>query len=248
MEANRFFSYKKSLRGFNVYFPVEFVSLFKSIFKTAKFNSSLKCWEVGPRGEPRIKDFLEQCQKLSGVFEELEAARLSEEEIKTIEERLENVRSCVVHKIDEINTEIKNKKSAATLCAEIENTRALLVKYEEQLDAAKKERIRANAYLQAERERVDALLSSVIDLLKLKGVVLSTFAKYHAQVGSTAHAMFDEAQAEFRLARRALRKHGLGLKALDYLSDANFNRVDRDGVKYMPHNAWYDVYEIKDED
>ncbi len=82
-----------------------------------------------------------------------------------------------------------------------------------------------------ERKKAVELLSSIVSLEAITGAA-TTMAKCHNPRFSSNRGQFAAAQKVVDAARDALRKAGLGSKALNYLSGMNFNRLDRDNLAH----------------
>jgi len=229
------------------FFPKELKNDFRASFPSAKWDPVCRCWIVTKRVRKRALSWAENAIEAAKKCAELEELELQEEELRRLKGLVEDLANRVLerrrevedlrHEILEIqNAKVKEQKLLEMLRAE-----------EEKLESLRQQRDEEQHRLEEQRRKIDEFLSKIIDLPKLKGVVLATFAKYHRLAGSTAHEMFDRAQAEFREARDKLRENGYRLAALDYLCSANFNRPDRDSVKFMPKDAWYDLRKIEDE-
>lgn len=227
----------KTSDGFSVKFPFELKDAFKEAFKTAKWDQDQRVWKVGPRSEARLKQFAEECESLATTISEKEETEMSASELEKLCKNISEIKHLI--------TVEKNKVAALDeIRGEIEQCKQVLSAVKGQLDAANATHDAKKRAVDDEKKRIDAELSKLIDIDQLKGVVLATFAKYHGSVGGTARGMFNQAQNQFGDARDTLADAGLSLEALDYLCSANFNRPDRDGVKFMPRNAWYNLEQL----
>jgi len=221
------------------YFPKRLKDEFCSTFPSAKWSGF--CWIVTTRVKKRALSWAEHAAEAAKKALELEELEMQEADL----DRLNRLAAGLQKEIENRRREIiEEKRVIEQIAAAKEKEKALremLNAENDKLSELRQQRAEEQRELDQQRREIDELLSQVIDLPKLKGVVLSTFAKYHQQVGATAHDMFKQAQAEFREAREKLREAGYRLAAIEYLCEANFNRPDRDAVKFMPRDAWYDL-------
>jgi len=232
-------SYEKVTDGFHVQFPFDLLQVFKDTFKTAKWLPNEKVWLVGPRAEPRLKEFSQLVREQVTAWEDLEAAEFSASELAQLQQRLDALNHQIQVRASQILKDTQSAESAEKLRQAIAEKRTELQGMQAQLDKAAKDRAAASASLHAEQVHLDSLLASIIPIKQLKGPTLTAFQRNHSAVGATAHRLFNEAQSEFSSAKKALAKQGLRLKALDWLVDANFNRPDRDAAGLMPETHWY---------
>jgi DNA repair exonuclease SbcCD ATPase subunit len=227
------------------YFSRELNDEFRTALPSAKWNQLDRCWTVTTRVRKRLVSWAENAVEAAKKARELEELEMQEEDLERLQRLVADLQNEIENRRREAS-EVKKtiERIEATIKKELE-VRDMLRAENEKLLALQQQKEEKMRELEEQRREIDEMLSQIIDLPRLKGVVLNTFAKYHAQVGATAHEMFDRAQAEFREAREKLRAAGYQLAAIDYLCAANFNRPDRDAVKFMPRGAWWDLSKIE---
>lgn len=224
---------------FKVNFPFEIRDAFLRAFPGAQYSKSSHCWLVRADSKDRLDAFAakyaEQCKALA-----LDAAQADLNSLAISEEVLEELRSGIYRIKHQIEDQIKAKQRAGDLQAMISESKELLAGLKQQLETAAQQAADAQEAVEREKAEIDARLAKLINLPRLKGVVLATFAKYHG----SKREMWQSAKDDFHEARDVLAAAGLKLAAIDYLCKANFNRSDRDGAKFMPRGAWYDLKPI----
>ena len=235
---------EESNGSIHCYFPKRLKDEFCSSLPRAKWNKF--AWVVTTRVRKRVLSWAEHAAEAAEKALELEELEMQEEDL----ERLNRLADSLQREIENRRREIiEEKRTIEQIAAAKEKEKALrdmLIAENDKLSDLRQRREKEQLELDQQRREIDELLSQIIDLPKLKSVVLNTFAKYHQQVGATAHDMFNQAQAEFRGAREKLREAGYRLAAIEYLCQANFNRADRDAVRFMPRDAWYDLSKLTD--
>jgi chromosome segregation ATPase len=230
------------------YFPIALKDNFREALPSAKWDKYANCWKVTTRVRTRVLSWAKAVEEAAQLAKQIEEVELQEEDYKKLEKFVEELRATLERKKNDYAKAIIETDNIKRLKEEAEQIKKLLEAEEEKILAAEEIRAQAKKALAQERAKIDGILSKIIDLDKLKGVVFATFAKYHNAVGATARSMFDRAQSEYFDAQEQLAKAGYRLAAIDYLCDANFNRPDRDGVKFMPPNAWYQLSKIEIDD
>jgi uncharacterized coiled-coil DUF342 family protein len=228
------------------YFPKHLKDEFRSALPSAKWDSYNLRWMVTTRVKKRALSWAEHAVEAAEKALKLEELEMQEEDLKRLNRIAEELQREIENRRLEI---IEEKRTIERIAAAKEKEKALrdmLIAENNKLFDIRRQREEEQRELDEQRREIDELISQIIDLPKLKGVVFNTFAKYHQQVGANAREMFDRAQAEFREAREKLREAGYRLAAIDYLCEANFNRPDRDSVKFMPRDAWYDLSKLAD--
>lgn len=239
-------TYTKAKEGYHVQFPFDLLQVFKDTFKSAKWLPNERAWLVGPRAEPRLKEFAQVVQERVTAWEELEAAEFSASELAQLQQRLDALNHQIQVRASQIQKDTMSAEAAEELRQALAQKRTELEAMQPQLHKASQDRAAASAALHAEQCRIDDMLALVIPIKQLKGTTLTAFQRNHNAVGATANRLFHEAQSEFSSAKKALAKQGLRLKALDWLADANFNRPDRDAAHLMPATHWYALDKLTD--
>ena len=230
--------------GYQVSFPFDLLSIFKETFKTAKWNKEGKFWHVGVKDERRLVEFAEESNKRLKGFLDLREAAFNATEIESLRIALDNLNQKIISCAQHAKKKNEEAGSLSEIRQQIALRRKVLEDNTEILKKAEKELEEKRIECQAEQDRLDQLIGSMVDIHQLKGETLRKFRNNHKIAGPVAHRLFDEAQAEFIAARNCLAKHGFKLRAFNWLSDANFNRSDRDAVDLMPPNFWYEIEKI----
>lgn len=222
-------------------FPFALKNGFKELFPSAKWNALSKTWEVGTRTVKRLNEWAAKVNAEAGQLalanSELEEASLTVAEFEKIQKSIDDAIR---------DTREKTQKLNDVIAARCTLSEAL-----EALKSAQAEIAAVSANLQAETdarnadvEAVNEQLSKIVNIARLKDAA-QQLDRWHKQVGRPAHDKFDELQAEFYSARKALAEAGLQCEAIDWICNANFNRRDRDGVYMMRKNAWVNVTRLK---
>lgn len=211
--------------GFKVFFPFELKDTFKKTFKTAKWNPSEKCWEVGPKSGKKLDQWIELAQPAVDDISSVDEAELSEAELIELQAQITEVRAQTA----------KVKAAVSTLAAAVDLLReaqADLKKAQAELDAAKQEQT-------AQMRLAKETLGAIIDI---NAVCLAhTTMMRCGRVGSAAREKWDNAQAVLKVAREQLKTAGFVSQGIDTLYYLNFNRADRD----KPQDVWLDdIYKI----
>ena len=208
-----------------VRFPKPMKDQFKKIFPAARWNSYGRYWQVGPRTRQRLLDW---------ATEALEAAEAIDE--KT---RIEEESRLVGRELEAIKAELSEIREAHEAFKE---SRSTLAKMKGELERAKAKKIESDEEAAASREAVEKQLAEIVDLDGAKAAA-AQMAGAHGGLGSPSREQFNDGKSAIEREDDRLRAAGLRLVAFDFLLAANFNRPDRDHPRFMPENAWLQVYE-----
>jgi|GEM_PF-5981090 len=229
----------KNSRGFAIKIPFALNHALKQAFPSVKWNSAEKTWQVGPRCGKRLEQWAVESAVAAQEAASCEEREMNEAELEKLHQSIAQVRSELANTMKRLFAlgEFESRMLAAR--AELDAARA-------QLDAVKAQVAAQKASADAAQQSVEDLLARVIDL-KLIDEARRKLSYWHNQVGAVAHQKFDEAQSVIFAQRKILRAAGWGLRGLDFMAKANFNRADRDGMSLMPGNAMVDLYKYEPE-
>lgn len=220
--------------GYYVYVPFDLKDIFKAHFKTAKWNSSKTCWEVGVRSHKKLIQFQDVVDKYKVQLEnKFYVEQLLEEELLTDEE-IRNL-SCQILVIAAETRDVTGLKER------LEKKLMRLNSMKQEISAAKIEIEALNEQNMHTKAEIEQRINNLVDM-ELVRRLAREMSKHIKSVGQTSKDLFKDAKNEIVQQRNILSSKGFGLKALDWLANANFNRPDRDSPNVMPCSAWTELY------
>jgi hypothetical protein len=225
--------------GMAIAFPFELKDSFRKVFPSAKWNPTLKRWEMGPRSEKRLRQWADGVSAVIAGLDSLEDKELTEKEILAVKEQVQKIKSEILSARQAIDALGSSEDRLRSLKENLQTEKDGLQKVQQEVIAAK-------ARVNAEAQAVKDLLNNIVDFPAIERAV-SEMRKWERQVGRVAHEKFDEAQAVVWEQKLRLKDAGWRCEGLDYLGNANFNRPDRDGVGLMPSGALLEIHKLKTE-
>lgn len=226
--------------GYYVYVPFDLKDIFKAHFKTAKWNGSKTCWEVGVRSHKKLIQFQDVIDKYKVELEnKFSAEQLLEEELLTDEEII-NL-SCQILGIAEKISDVTDLKER------LDKKLMRLNSMQQEISAAKIEIDALNEQNMHTKAEIEQRINNLVDLELVRRLTCE-MSKHMKSVGQTSKDLFHDAQNEIVQQWKILRSKGFGLKALDWLANANFNRPDRDSPNVMPSSLWLELYKTNQDD
>lgn len=223
---------------YSVAVPYELKDSFKSVFKSAKWNSLVKEWEIGPRSKKRLENWIETVNQSEAlqVVEEHDDIEMSEKEI----EQLQNTLSEVQKKIESKLAELASAKDTAE---KLENTKKVLSEKRGELEKIREEVAAENAKIEKQKNEIRGKVEAIIDMgLVIKCKNIMSRSMYPAD--RNAKARFEEARYSLRAEREKLNKAGLDSAALARLCTANVNRPDRDHPDFVNDDDLYSIFTL----
>ena len=223
MEAIRV---KEIASGYACYFPIELKESFKSTFKSAKWDSVERCWKVGPRSKKRLDQWVELALPAAQELAEVDVAELTEHEIAEVTRELTELRVQIVRAEEK---RVSYERTIVALVAAKDE----LAKAKARLEASKRE-----AFEKGQEAR--QLLANVCDL-NVIAEAQHVMQSHQGKSTTQSREAFKEAQRTIRRESERLLEAGFISQGLLRLTDASFNRPDRDSVVL----ADKDLYDIK---
>lgn len=208
--------------GFSVKFPFELKDQFRTAFPSAKWNATLKQWEVGPRSGKRLEQWVIAVQA-SGVVEEIEGRDeqdMQAKELAALQSELDRVRTA-------ISAERQRKASAEETQAKMEESLELLKQEQKKLA---EEKAVADASVEQAQQATNAAKATLESYVDLKAIYAARdkMSRVTGKVGRQAREQWDDAQSIIRREREKLLAAGLISYGINALAFANHNRPDRD--------------------
>ena len=228
-------TYSSNESGFLVKVPFDLKDAFKAVFKTAKWNSSTKAWQVGVRAERKIQQFIKDTAEQQAEIEALEASQAEQDAVeydtKKLQEEIAKAQSEIAAKREAL-------KNTQSLKAALEEAKAALATTKTELNEVAEELATEKASAATQKEEIKQMLSSIIDLnrvFELKRVL----EQNHVPSDRTKKQRFAAAQDELLKMFRALQAAGLESAGIWEMYQANINRPDRDSVRNMSDDRVY---------
>lgn len=235
---------KEISNGFAIQFPFELKDSFKEAFPSAKWNSAGKQWEVGVRSGNRLKQWAESIESnLESLIEakrELEERELSVKEVRSINDEISSIEQEIIKKTNLLD-------SLPALHQQAVAAKKLLLAKKDKLDEVKAAIESKSQLLKEERQRVNDLLSEIIDISEIKSDA-HVMAKNMKLLDQVNKKSFHDAQGRIAEHSNRLREAGFALDAIDFLVSSNKNRPDRDNPEFITDDMWYRLREVPSTD
>lgn len=229
----------KNELGYLVKVSYELKDIFKSHFKTAKWNSEQKMWQIGSRSLKKWELFCEQTKIQQQQIDEINEEEFNQNELENLKKSLEN-----------INTKINDKKYQFK---KSEDFLFELQKVKDEISSKKQELIKAEEQLKLkleeennEKKEIHALISKVcnINIVKSASDQLAHAFNLIKHNRKQARFKFDEAAEIISKERSKLKDAGYKILAIEQLSYANFNKPNRDHPRLISEEKWYQIEKI----
>lgn len=228
-------TYSRNESGFLVKVPFDLKDAFKAVFKTAKWDSTTKAWQVGVRAEKKIQQFIVDTAAQQAEIEALEAAQAEQDaaeyDTKKLQEEIAKAQA-------EITAKREALKNTQTLKAALEEAKAILSTTKTELNEVAEKLATEKASAAAQKEEVKQMLSGIIDLnrvFELKRIL----EQNHAPSDRNKKQRFTAAQEELLKIFRTLQAAGLESTGIWEMYQANINRPDRDSVRNISDDRVY---------
>lgn len=205
-----------------VFINFEHKDLFKSFFKTAKWDSVNRCWVVAlnKANENKLAKFATEIEAAETASKEAEEQEATEKEIAQMQAEI-------------AQHVAKTKELIASRAAQAELT-AKLAAIKNELETAKKEMAEVAAAAEAEKQANVATLNAVLNTYSFEGnsvaqmqkLMRVAFQKRDVSTFEPMRKFLKEAYDEIK------EKTGIKFLAIFEMGRANINRPDRD-MKYF---------------
>ena len=228
-------TYSSNESGFLVKVPFDLKDIFKAVFKTAKWDSLSKAWQVGVRAEKKIQQFIADTATAQADAAALEQAQAEQDAIEYDTRKLNEELAKAKAAISAKRESLKNTKA---LKVALEEAKAALATTKTELNEVAEELATEKASAATQKEEIKQMLSSIIDLnrvFELKRVL----EQNHVPSDRTKKQRFAAAQDELLKMFRALQAAGLESAGIWEMYQANINRPDRDSVRNMSDDRVY---------
>ncbi len=229
-------TYIKNTELLRITVPYDLKDLFKRSFKTAKWNSNYKVWEItnNTRNENKLNQFINGTALLAS---EMETIKAEEQEAEFTENELSDLEKEVTQLRSKINSTRKNIESLKEINESILSARETVKELKEELNSLETER-------KNEKAKVEEFVDSLIDTNKL--------GRISSLIASKARKSFlyatekDDLRAELAYADEAkeiLERAGFESNNLNKLAGTRINRLDRDNFN-LSSEDFYDIQAI----
>jgi DNA repair exonuclease SbcCD ATPase subunit len=227
-------------KGWGIKFRFELKDSFREVFPTAKWNPVSRQWEMGVRAKKNFEAWASEVQTAEAALVELEKEK---EAAEWSESEIEKIKASIAQVIAETS---KSKAALPKQEALMAVRTELLERLKELEPQLSKERARvasAKKSAQQSEARIRQKMEGIVDFAAIE----AAFRKMqwaHRGVGSTHRRAFEEAQAVINEQIENLAEAGWGNVGLNWASNANFNRPERDGLNRMPAGAMDEWFEF----
>ena len=227
--------YKECDGGFEVKVPYDLKDIFKSVFKTAKWQNGSKTWFVsGKTAEKRLKGLVENTEGAVQKFEEAkqknDEAELKDKELRDINEKIEAVTrslNCQTKFIGDLDNLEKILSEKLALLAEseekLEAGKAEVEQKEAEVEQKEAEVEQKEAEVQSKLDAIDQKLSGVLDygeIEKAQRKMIYGRENFRREIWNEGVSIIDKQ-------RNRLKEVGLQSYQLNVLSGDNYNRAGR---------------------
>ena len=213
----------KTATGFAVKFPFILKNAFRDTFKSAKWNSVAKQWEVGSRSGKRLEQWVATV-KAENTVEKLEASdekEMSENELAALKNKLQRI-AYGIDSAKKLRDEAEENKAEAALIVE------KITAMEAELAEIAQQRQAIEDALQADRAKIEKMVSAVVDIAEIRRVTQEM--KRHWRPTAAEHDRFNKSQARMVEIKHELAAANLRSELVNNAVGVNFNRPDRDSA------------------
>lgn len=213
-------------------------NLFKSNFKTAKWDNYNKIWTLN-NSTRTINKLTKWLEEVSEVAKELEIAEATAQEIEFSEKELVELKREINKMKEDIVSLQNSKEELAEVNNDIENSKV-------KIEALKVELAEAQAEKDNEAKSVEEFVDSLIDTSKLENIS-DTISSYASKAFLRATEK-DDLREELRYTHEAvkiLEKAGYVSRNVSRLSNTTLSRLDRDNFEFSSED-FYDIEKIED--
>ncbi len=233
--------FEETKEHLNIFVDYKLKDLFKSQFKTAKWNSFDKHWYIAntTTNKNKLNKFLEEINssKINEIINEIEEIELNEKELSKLKEEIDSLKTELKNKLLKLK-EIKNLTEITLSQKETaQQIHEQLIQAKEAIEAANFELEKAKLSCTIAFDINKDIISKVIDLDRIEEIfsLLSKLARK-----SNSSFLYAEEKKEFTMCQQELLEFHSKLEKIGFTSDillkianANVNRLDRDKIDYQ---------------
>jgi hypothetical protein len=230
-------------QGWAIEFPFHLKEEFRKIFKSAKWNYREKRWEVGSRSKTKLHQWYETVLN-SGVleaFNEAEAAELNAKEIENLEASLLKVKKRYEDRLEECNSQLEQLNAESEELDLLRKTNDAVLKsfesVEEKIQKVIFEVREKKGLADEQKAMIEAKVSDIVPIshiYSLRKKLGNLFGVPKARI----HEQYNEDMKEFDEMISLLASAGITSPQLTAISEANYNRPDRDGACFTEQMTW----------
>ncbi|TAA41545.1 hypothetical protein [Pseudoxanthomonas winnipegensis] len=203
--------------------PFAFKDSFKATFKTAKWDGVRKTWN--------IKNSAVSANKLDAWIKEVDGSGVIDA-LNAVDEEAIDQKTIEAIQADLI--QIRSGLQASSASAEQrQKTLDLLSVLREELAAERKKRDDAQTTAKQQKADIEKALGELVDMPAMRRAY-AIMRRTHHTAGANSRTDFNAAQSTLVDFYNMLNKYGFHSETLDKITDANFNRPDRDGLERHP--------------
>ena len=210
--------------------------LFKSNFKTAKWNNYEKVWTLNNTTRT-LNKLTKWISEVSEVAKEIEVAEATAQELEFSEKELVELKNEIEKMREDIISLTEIKEDLIEVNKEIENSR-------KEVEALKVELAQAKSEKDNETQSVEAFVDSLIDTSRLENIS-DTISSY-ARKSFLRATEKDDLRIELSYAHEAveiLERAGYRSRNVSRLSNTTLSRLDRDNFEFSSED-FYDIEKI----
>lgn len=209
--------------------PFALKDSFRSTFKTAKWDGVRKTWN--------IKNSVVSANKLDAWIAEVDGSGVIDA-LNAVDE--EAIDQKIIEKIKLDLSEIRAGLLKNSVSAEQrQKTIDLLSVLREEFDAERNKRDCAQTTAKEQKEKIEQVLGDLIDMSEMRRAY-TVMRRTHRTVGSNSREDFNSAQSTLVKFYNMLNEYGFHSETLDKITDANFNRPDRDSLERYPFDKIFE--------
>lgn len=229
-KVNAMITYKTSGDKIKVQVPFEIKDLFKQDFKTARWNSAQKVWEINntKQSENKLIKFIELASPAMAAISAVEEDEYTADKIDELERELGKIKEAAERRSLEL------KESGATL----ENLKTLgdkVNKMNEEQNAIKKE-------IKEKEDEVKKIIDEALAPHNAKSLIIDLKSLGRRGVGRDVKEAFHSVQDDLAKAYYDIKeKTGISINTLKTMSTLNFNRKDRDNPEKEAEKLYKDI-------
>lgn len=236
-------SFISTENGYLVFVPHDLKDAFKAVFKTTKFNSEEKAWEVGSRSLKKIEQFIADTAEHIAAINAQYAAEEEQDALNYDSHALQRE----LDKLQEASNKAKSDlKNVAELQAQLEQSRAAIKLSTQELEKVTQELQIEQAKALVQKTEIKELLASIVDVNRVIALK-SVLENNHDPKNKIKKERFEQAQKEIKAMKDALEESGLKSIGINQMYYANINRPDRDSVRNIPDSAIYQITRVETE-
>ncbi|MFM2319006.1 MAG: hypothetical protein RLZZ215_1627 [Pseudomonadota bacterium] len=234
-------TYSSNESGFLVKVPFDLKDAFKAVFKTAKWDSTTKAWQVGVRAEKKIQQFIVDTRAQQAEIEALEAAQAEQDalnyDLKALHAELTKFQA-------DMDAKRQALQDAKALQSQLEESKKALSATQAELAEVAKEVATEHTKAKSQKEDIKAMLTGIIDLDRVFELK-RTLENNHVPNDRSKKSRFEAAQQELKKMIAALAEAGIKSHGISAMYQANINRPDRDSVRNISNDRVYLITKVE---